>query len=377
MTAPSLFLSAGEPSGDLHGAELAHALRRRWPDARLFGLGGPRMQAAGVELLAHVDDLAVMGFTEVAVRLPYFLRLLRRVKATLRRERPDLVIPIDYPGFNFRLSRSARDAGLRVLYYIAPQVWAWRRHRARTLAGLVDHLAVILPFEEEIFSRYGAKVTFVGHPLLDVEPARAAHAEFCASNDLDPDRPILALFPGSREQEVLRHLQVFSDAAREALRFREDAQPVIAAGTGLPESMYANSPYPRTEDTWGLLHHAEAAIVKSGTSTLQAALACTPMVVAYRMSRFSFQVARRVVRVDHVGLVNLVAQDRIVPELIQDEATPEALSDAIIPFIDHAHPARALAVSDLERVRSRLTVAGDGSVADRVAAIAQDLVAGG
>lgn len=377
MAAPTVFLSAGEPSGDLHGGELAAAIRKRWPDSRLFGLGGPRMAAEGVELIAHVDELAVMGFAEVASRLPYFVRLLRRVKATLRRNRPDLVIPIDYPGFNFRLSRYAKDAGLRILYYIAPQVWAWRRHRARVLAGMVDHLAVILPFEEAVFAEWGAKVTFVGHPLLDVEPERGTREAFAAANDLDPARPILALFPGSREQEVSRHLKVFTDAAREVRRFVDDVQPVIAAGTGIPASMYTATKYRRTADTWGLLHHAQAAIVKSGTSTLQAALACTPMVVAYRMSPLSFQVAKRVVRVDHVGLVNLVAGDRIVPELIQDEATPEALSDAIMPFVDQAHPARRRAVADLERVRARLAGPTHEPVADVVARLALDLIGRG
>jgi len=376
VAAPTIFLSAGEPSGDLHGGELALALKRRWPDARLIGLGGPRMADAGVELLAHVDDLAVMGFSEVVHRLPYFRRLLRTVRQRLRADRPDLVIPIDYPGFNLRLSRHARDAGLRVLFYIAPQVWAWRRHRARTLAGLVDQLAVILPFEETIFSAHGAKTTFVGHPLLDVEPRRVERAEFCAANGLAAERPILALFPGSREQEIRRHLKVFDDAAREVRRFRDNVQPVIAAGTGLAESLYAGSKCPRTADTWGLLQHAEAAIVKSGTSTLQAALTRTPMVVAYRMSRLSFQIARRVVRVDHVGLVNLVAGERIVPELIQDEATAEALSDAILPFTDPEHPARERAVADLERVRGRLSGADGERVADRVAGLASTLLGG-
>lgn len=375
MAGPTIFLSAGEPSGDLHGAQLAAALRRRWPDARLLGLGGPRMVAEGVQLMAHVDQLAVMGFAEVAGRLPWFLGLLRKVKATLRRERPDLVIPIDYPGFNFRLAHYARAAGLRILWYIAPQVWAWRRHRARTLAALADHLAVILPFEEVIFTANGGRTTFVGHPLLDVEPDPGPRADFCASLSLDPARPILALFPGSREQEVSRHMRVFADAAGEVLRFRGDVQPVIAAGTGIPDSLYAGIPHPRTADPWELLHHAQAAIVKSGTSTVQAALTRTPMVVAYRMSPLSFRIARRVVRVEHVGLVNLIAGDRIVPELIQDEATAEALSDAIMPFVDPDHPARARAVADLDRVRSRLAGPGEGSVADRVASIAEELIA--
>lgn len=374
MSGPRIFLSAGEPSGDLHGAGLATALLRVWPDADLYGLGGPRMAAAGVRLIAGMDELAVMGFSEVAGRLPFFWRLLRRVRETLRDDSPDLVVPIDYPGFNFRLSRQARDAGLRVLYYIAPQVWAWRRRRARTLARLADRLAVILPFEQDVFEAWGARTTFVGHPLLDVEPVPGPRADFCETIEIDPDRPILALFPGSRVQEIDRHLAVFTAAAREVKRFHSDVQPVIAAGSGIARTSYDASPFPATADTWSLLQHAQAAIVKSGTSTVQAALACTPMVVAYRMSRLTFQVARRVVRVPHVGLVNLVAGDRIVPELIQADATPAALSDAIIPFVDPAHPARARAVADLQAVRERLQPPGPEPVAERVAALAADLI---
>jgi lipid-A-disaccharide synthase len=374
---PRIFLSAGEPSGDLHGGEVAEALKRIWPDASLVGLGGARMAEAGVELLAHVDDLAVMGFTEVVGRVPYFLGLLRRLKSHMREVRPDLVIPIDYPGFNFRLCRQAKADGLRILYYIAPQVWAWRRHRARILAGLVNHLAVILPFEEPIFARQGAKVSFVGHPLLDTEPPAGTRQAFCAQVGLDPDRPVLALFPGSRKQEVERHLRIFVEAADEVIRYVPATQPVIAEGSAIPGSHYASTSFARTRNAWGLLHHAEAAIVKSGTSTLQAALAATPMVVAYRMSRLSFALARRLVRVPHVGLVNLVAGERIVPELLQDEATPAALCDAVLPFVDPAHPARGRALADLGRVRERLRAPDGGRAADRVAALAADLIDGG
>jgi lipid-A-disaccharide synthase len=371
---PRIFLSAGEPSGDLHGGAVAEALRRRWPDARMSGLGGPRMQAAGVELLAHVDDLAVMGLTEVAGRLPFFYRLLREAGDRLKREKPDLVIPIDYPGFNFRLARKARDAGLRTLWYIAPQVWAWRRHRARILAGLVDHLAVILPFEQEIFQAHGAKVTFVGHPLLDVEPDPIPREQFCSTLGLDPGRPIVALFPGSRVQEIGRHLDVFVEAANEVTVYHPGVQPVVAVGESLPEPMFAKLPFPRTTEGWPLLQHAETAIVKSGTSTLQAALSLTPMVVAYRMSGLTFAVAKRLVRVPHVGLVNLVAGERIVPELLQDEATPAALCDAIVSFVDRDHPARRRAVADLERVRERLRSPVDIPVAERVAGLAAELI---
>lgn len=375
MTGPRIFLSAGEPSGDLHGAALAEALRRRWPEARFVGLGGPRMEAAGVELLAHVDDLAVMGVAEVAGRLPWFARLLRQIRDRLRRERPDLVVPIDYPGFNFRLSRMARELRVPVLYYIAPQVWAWRRRRARTMAQLTDRMAVILPFEETLFASNGAHAVFVGHPLLDAEPPPLARDEFCAVHGLDPGRPILALFPGSRLQEIERHLRVFADAAAEVARYHPEAQPAIAAADGIADERLKPAGMPVVRDGWRLLQHAQAAIVKSGTTTLQAALCRTPMVVAYRMNPLTFAIARRVVSVPNVGLVNLVAGDRIVPELLQDEATPVALGEAILPFLDPDHRVRDRAVADLERVREKLLPRdGVGTVADRVAALAAELL---
>ncbi|MGH7130032.1 MAG: lipid-A-disaccharide synthase, partial [Planctomycetaceae bacterium] len=210
---PNILLAAGEPSGDLHGAGLARALLRRFPHARLWGLGGPLMREAGVELLADLDDLAVMGFAEVAGRLPFFVQLWKRVRKQLARERPDLVIPIDYPGFNLRLARSARQARTRVLYYIVPQVWAWHRSRIAKLVAAADRLAVILPFEQPLFDEAGGSATFVGHPLLDAEPAAVPRTAFCSTNGLDPERPILALFPGSRIQEIERHLTLFSRTA--------------------------------------------------------------------------------------------------------------------------------------------------------------------
>jgi lipid-A-disaccharide synthase len=175
---PTILLSAGEASGDLHGAALARALLQRWPAARLYGLGGPLMQQAGVELLAHTDELAVMGFAEVIRHLPYFMRLMRRVEASFAERHPALVIPIDYPGFNLRLARRARARGVPVLYYIAPQVWAWHRSRIHQLARVADRLAVILPFEEELFRSAGAAAHFVGHPLLDLQPPRSTRAGF-------------------------------------------------------------------------------------------------------------------------------------------------------------------------------------------------------
>lgn len=374
MTAPRILLSAGEPSGDLHGAAVARALACRWPDAELYGLGGPLMAAAGVRLLASLDDLAVMGLAEVASRLPLFIGLLRRLRAELSEQPPDLVLPIDYPGFNLRLARSAKRRGAPVLYYIAPQVWAWRQGRAKQLARYTDRLAVILPFEESLFRDAGAKVTFVGHPLLDLEPPRRARDELCRELGIDAGRPILALFPGSRAQELERHLPLFSEAARRVQRRRPDVQPVIAAGSALPDRAFGDAVHPRTRDGWALLQHATAALVKSGTSTLQAALAGAPMVIAYRMHPLTFAVARRLVRIRNIGLANLVAGERVVAELLQDEATPEALSTAVDPLFDPDGEARRRVDVGLARVRVALSSGAGGSAAERVAALAAQLI---
>jgi lipid-A-disaccharide synthase len=369
--APLIFISAGEPSGDLHGAGLARALRSRLPKARLIGLGGTRMAAEGVQLLASVEDLAVMGFAEVAARLPFFLRLRKRVFDTVVREGVDLVIPIDYPGFNLRLARFARGRGVRVLYYIAPQVWAWHASRAADLARDTDEVAVILPFEEEFLRRAGANARFVGHPLLDLPPPRASRADVLGTWGLDPAQPVLALFPGSRPQEVRRHLALFSEAAEEVVRVRPQVQPIVGAAPDLDAAIFRASPWPLADDSQALLHHATAALVKSGTTTLEAALAETPFVVAYRMNPLSYQIARRLVDVPHIALANLVAGERLAPELVQGEATPTSLRDAVLPLLELASEERLRMVEGLSRVRRSL---GGVGAAKRVAEDAAQLL---
>ncbi|HUF49237.1 MAG TPA: lipid-A-disaccharide synthase [Longimicrobiales bacterium] len=375
MSAPRIFLSAGEPSGDLHGAQLAEALHRRWPDAELFGLGGDRMASAGVQLLAHVDQLAVMGFAEVIRHLPFFVGLMRRVRHSIAQRRPHLVIPIDYPGFNMRLAAHARSSGLPVLYYIAPQVWAWHRSRMKQLARNTDRIAVILPFEQQLFRDAGADAHFVGHPLLDQPETALARPAFCAALGLDPAQPVLALFPGSRAQEVARQLGTFTAAARAVQTRLPHVQPVIAQSSAVPAATYAGAPYPRTADAWSLLRHARAALVKSGTSTLQAALAGAPLVVTYRTHPLTYWLARQLVRVPHVGLVNLVAGERIAPELLQRAATPDRLAAALLPLLDESSAQRRAAVDGLARVRAALAPPmPGGSAADRVAELAAALV---
>lgn len=377
MAGPTILLSAGEPSGDLHGAAVARALRDRWPDVRLFGLGGPLMAEAGVELLADPAKLAVMGFVEVLGRLPYFWRLFGRVRAEMLARGVDLVLPIDYPGFNLRLARAARGAGIPVLYYIAPQVWAWHRSRIHRFAVDTDRVAVVLPFEESLFREAGVAATFVGHPLLDRQPP-GSRRSLCRELNLDEDRPILAVFPGSRAQEVKRHLAIFVETAIRLQAYRPALQPVIAVSNAVPKRLYRGIPFPRTANSRDLLYHAHTALVKSGTTTLEAALAETPMAIAYRTHPLTYRLAKRLVQVDHIGLVNLVAGERVVPEFIQGEATPAALAAALLPLIQAEHPERVEALHALARIRSRLEVPGGASsgVAERVVELAAELLSG-
>jgi lipid-A-disaccharide synthase len=367
---PTIFISAGEPSGDLHGAALARALSMALPGVRLIGLGGDRMRAAGVELLAEVEELAVIGLAEVLRHLPFFVRLRRRVFEALEREGVELVIPIDYPGFNLRLARGSRRRGIPVLYYIAPQVWAWHSSRTRAIARDTDRVAVVLPFEEEYLRRAGVEATFVGHPLLDRALPSLSREKWCAEHDLDPSAPILALFPGSRAQEVERHLSLMLETAELLRRRRPEVQPVIAAVPDLPPSLFASAPWPLEARGELLLAHARLAVVKSGTTTLETALAGVPMVVVYRMHPLSYMLARRLVRTPFVSLANLVAGGEVVPERLQDAARPAELARLLEERLDDG-AVREATLAGLARVRGRL---GEPRAAERVAAIALELL---
>ncbi len=370
MSPGTVFVSAGEPSGDQHAGALIAALRRAVPGIAVEGVGGPHLAAAGARLLARIEDLTVIGFVEVARKLPAHWRLLRRIERRLRDGDVDLVVLVDYPGFHLRVAAAAHRAGVPVLYYIAPQLWAWGERRVHQMARTVSRLAVILPFEEPFFASRGVATTFVGHPLMD-RPPLAAPEQVKRDLGLDPSRPVLGLFPGSRRQEVVRLWPAFRDAAERVRRDRPEVQVVVAAtaGAAYPKAGEIRVVSGRPRECFAA---ADAALCKSGTSTLEAAVAGTPLVVAYRMHPLSYLLARRLVRVPWIGMVNLVAGRQVAPELIQGAVTPAALAQAVLPLLDPSSAARRAQVEGLLEVRRRL---GDPGAAARAAELARGLLA--
>ena len=367
--APRIFVSAGEPSGDLHGAGVIRALRARHPDAVIEALGGPRMAAAGAIIRYPMEGLAAFGLVEVVTKLGAHLRLLRALRADFRAGRYDLVILIDYPGFHVRVAEAARAAGTKVLYYIAPQLWAWRPGRARRFASAVDRLAVVLPFEQRFFSELGLRSDYVGHPLVDREnwPTRA---DARARLGLPPDARVLGLFPGSRSQEVRRLWVPFRDSARRILG-EGRCDRVIVAGT--PGGEYPD-PGPleiSVGDPLPVFAASDAALAKSGTTTLEAALAGVPMVVAYKVHLLTWLMFQRLRTVRWVSLVNLVAEREVVPEMLQDQAEAGPLADALRPLLDPGDPRTVAQREGLALVRERLGAPG---ATTRVVALADELL---
>ncbi len=365
-----VLLVAGEASGDLHAAALAEALRRSRPDLSLVGVGGRGMSQAGVKLLEHTDQMAVMGFVEVLRGLPHHFALLKALTRRLQSGSVAALVTIDYPGFNMRLASAARRAGVPVLYYITPQVWAWGSGRLPKLARRITRAAVILPFEEELLRAHGIDATFVGHPLLDSARELPGRDEARAALGLGARERVLALFPGSRRQEIDRHLADFVAAARLLEQRYAGLRVLVSAAPGV-ELDTARCPYPQVRDaSLLLLRAADAALCKSGTTTLEAAVAGCPMVVAYRTSPWTHAIARRVVRIPHIGLVNVVAGREVAREFVQQALEPSAVAEALAPLLDSGSQERSRMVQALAEVRSRLGAPG---AAGRVASIVSDL----
>ncbi len=376
---PRILLSAGEASGDRLGAGLARELRTLRPDVELLGMGGDEMGEAGVRLVRHASGVAVMGLVEVVTHLPVVLGAMQALERTIDEEPPDLVVPVDFPDFNLRLAARARTRGIPVVYYVSPQVWAWRAGRAREIARVVRRMLVLFPFEVEFYERAGVPVTFVGHPAA-ARRATARREEVLRSAGLSPDRPTLALLPGSRRKEVRRLLPVLLEAFARLRRERPALQAVvprartlppgfverIAAGAD-PEISILDGSYPEILDV------SDAAAVASGTATLDAAMSGLPSVVVYRMHALSYLLARRLVRVEHIALPNLIAGRRLLPELVQAECRPERLAEELAPFLDDPRVGARVRQSLL---RLRESLRGDGAFRRAAESVLAELPAG-
>ena len=367
---PSILLSAGEASGDLHGATLCRALREIHPGVRLLGMGGPRMSAAGMELVADVSGRAVVGTSEALGRIPELYRAYRRLKARLIEERPRALVVIDFPEFNLRLARIARRAGVPVVYFIPPQLWAWRRGRIRQMARRVSRVLAVLPFEEQLYQDAGVPVDFVGHPLLDVLPLDLDRAEARHRLGLDPGESVIGLLPGSRREEVERLLPPMLVAAKRlsaagvARRFALGLAPSVdAAAVGRLVKAAVDEGGPRVDvferRTYEVMAAADVVLISSGTATLEAALLGTPMVVCYRVSRVTEAVVRLLVKVRWCSLPNLIANRGVVPEVLQDELTGQRLAGEALRLIEDTAAASAQR-SAFEQVRAQLGAPGVG-----------------
>jgi lipid-A-disaccharide synthase len=367
----------GEVSGDIYGGLLAEEILKLDPQARITGVGGERMRAAGVETFLDSNDLSVVGFWEAIIRLGRLHKALRSVQRQIRTERPDLVILIDYPGMNLRLSKYARKRGIKVMYYISPQVWAWGRNRVKIIKRNVDRMVVILPFETDFYRSEGVDVCYVGHPLIDVVKTRLDRGAFFETLGLPEGSRLVTLMPGSRAQEIRNHMGPLLETGRHLARLMPGLRFVVVSlpgYTGLVESEAHRSALDITvtsEYGYEALKYSELAIACSGTATLEAALLETPMIVIYKLALFSWAVGRVIVKVPYISLANLIAGKQVVPEFIQSEVDPRRLAEEAHRILTDSSRRKGM-IGQLSAVRKRL---GEGGASRRAAEEALSLMA--
>ena len=397
MPAVRVMISCGEPSGDLYAGALASEIHRREPDAEIFGFGGPRLAAAGGRLLGDFQGMSVTGLTEALRVLPRSFAMLRRLAAAARDQRPDVFVAIDFPDFNFRLMAALHRLGIPIVYYISPQLWAWRPSRMQTMKRYVDRVLVIFPFEEDLYRREHVPVEFVGHPLVDLIGVRVPRAALLREHGLEPAAPTVALLPGSRPNELRRIVPGIAAALPLIASNVPRVQFIVAAAPNLPDALFAplasstrpgssvgsghtgssvGSGFSRTipivhERTDDVLAASDVVITASGTATVQAALHERPMVVVYKLSPLTYRLGKPFVRVDTYAMANLVAGRRIVPELIQDDFTSERVAAEGVRLLTDEQ-LRKTTQDELRRVRERLGGPGaSGRAAEAVLAVAR------
>jgi len=364
------YIIAGEASGDLHGSNLIREIRKKDPDARVRGWGGGMMTEAGADIVKDYRDLAFMGFTEVIRNLPIILKNIKFCKEDILSYKPDAIIFIDYPGFNLRIAEWARNTGFKTIYYISPQVWAWKESRVRGIRANIDKMLVILPFEKDFFHRWDYETEYVGHPLVEVIEQFKKSPEagilpviyMAGSKPVPPTLPLIALLPGSRKQEILKKLPVMLEASRQF----PDYQFVVAEAPGQDPVFYDEvlRNYPQAgrvrSQTYSLLLHARAACVTSGTATLETALFGVPEVICYKGSPVSYQIARRLIKVKYISLVNLIMDKPVVKELIQDEMNVKNIVTELRKLVSDEDTRKHL-LGDYDALRTLLSQGGNAS----------------
>ena len=360
---PRIFIITGEPSGDLHGSNLVKAIKALNPDAEIACWGGDKMASAGARVVKHIDDLAFMGFVEVAANLRTILKNFKLCKQHIEEFKPDLVVHIDYPGFNLRIAKTMTELGIENVYYISPQIWAWKESRVKKVKKWLKHVFVILPFEKQFYEKHGVEAEFVGHPLLDeVEAIQVDQHEFRLKHGLDSSKAIVALLPGSRTQEINLLLPEFRAVVKAFPEYQFVVSKVPWQSRDLYDRLSENAAV-LEGNTYDLIAHAEAAIVTSGTATLETALIGTPQVVVYKANPISVMIARFLVRVKYISLVNLVMDREVVTELIQKDVNAKSLVNELSKILEGGS-SRADVLKEYLDLKHRL---GDKGASDLVA----------
>ena len=360
-----VMIIAGESSGDLHGGRLADSLKKQRPDLKIFGLGGSAMREAGVEILADPTAVSVIGFVEVLRHLPVFRKLFHQAVDALDQRKPDLVILIDYPGFNLRFAEQVKRRGIRLVYYISPQIWAWDSGRIHKIKRLVDRMLVVFPFEKELYESHGVPVTFVGHPLLDVVKPTIPRLEALERIGLEDGLPIIGLLPGSREMEIRRILPTLLTASEQIQeKLPSSVRFLLVKAPHLPWELYreilkGSSLKPKIVERWNYdeIYACDLVLVASGTATLECALLERPMLIVYKTSWPTYLISRLAIRIPMIGLVNVVAGTKVAPEFIQHRANPSAIAQGALNLWANAAEREAMK-SAFQKIRASLGTPG-------------------
>ena len=357
------FLVAGEPSGDLHGGKLIRAMQNIHPNSTFMGHGGNAMKDAGMQILEHTDDLSIMGFVEVIKHLPRMMKIMGKTIDTITRTKPDRVILIDYPGFNLRLGKNIQHLGIPITYFILPQVWAWKEKRVETMKAVLDQALSIFPFEQDWFETRGLPTNYVGHPFAEQEHVDETSKDFYQRHDLTIEHPVLVLLPGSRQQEVDRHWPIFLKTVERLKQDNPNLQVMVGKAANVSFTPNPNT-FKIEDNARKAMVAGTAALVSSGTATLECAVEDTPMVVCYKLSGVSWWMANTMASVKYASMVNLIADEIIVPEFLQQDMTASNLVAAVLPLLDHKNNLRKKMLTGFEKVRRTLGMPG---VYDRAA----------